>query len=290
MRHLYTTVNRLPVWLKATAAAGAATALFGLVYARKIEPRWVEINHLELELPRLPADFHGYRIAQISDIHMDTWMNPRRLRMIVQLVNQLHPDFIAITGDFVTKDPYQHARELSSILRSLRARDGAAAVLGNHDHWCDPDFVRRAIRESGLIDLNNRVHSIHRNGSSLHLAGVDDFMESNDRLDLVLPQLPEGESAILLAHEPDFADVSAPTGRFDLQLSGHSHGGQVSLPVVGPPYLPTHAEKYPEGLYEVEGMKLYTNRGVGMVHLPFRLNARPEITVFTLLSRQNEGE
>jgi predicted MPP superfamily phosphohydrolase len=102
-----------------------------------------------------------------------------------------------------------------------------------------------------------------------------------------LERLPEEGAAILLAHEPDFADLSARTGRFDLQLSGHSHGGQVKLPLFGIPYLPRFARKYPRGRYQVGKMILYTNRGLGMVHLPFRFNSRPEITLFTLNGPKN---
>jgi uncharacterized protein len=279
--------NPVP-WGKILAGLGAAAGLAGLVYAKRIEPRWLETVRVDIRLPRLPPEFHGYRVVQISDIHMDTWMTPRRLRIIVHRINQEKADLVAITGDFVTRDPYNYAKELAGILRGLHARDGVAAVLGNHDHWCDPDFVRQAIQAAGLIDLNNRVHTLRRSGAALHFSGVDDYMENQSRLDLVLSQLQEDGAAILLAHEPDFADLSAASGRFDLQLSGHSHGGQVALPVVGPPYLPDHADKYPVGLYEIGNMKLYTNRGIGMVHLPFRFNSRPEITVITLLSEQVE--
>jgi hypothetical protein len=116
----------------------------------------------------------------------------------------------------------------------------------------------------------------------LHLAGVDDVWESQDRLDLVLEALPDAGAAILLAHEPDFADVSAAAGRFDLQLSGHSHGGQVIFPLRGPLVLPRYARKYPIGLYQVGGMLQYTNRGLGMIPPRVRFNCRPEVTVFTL--------
>jgi predicted MPP superfamily phosphohydrolase len=103
-------------------------------------------------------------------------------------------------------------------------------------------------------------------------------------MDQVLKRLPEDGAAILLAHEPDFADISARTGRFDLQISGHTHGGQIRLPMIGFPYLPRFGRKYPRGLYKVGNMLQYTNRGVGMVHLPVRFNSRPEITLFTLSS------
>lgn len=115
----------------------------------------------------------------------------------------------------------------------------------------------------------------------LHFAGVDDVMEGRSRLDLVLQELPEDGTAILLAHEPDFADVSAATGRFDLQLSGHSHGGQVRLPLLGAPYLPPFSQRYASGLYEVGDMWQYTNRGIGFVDARLRFLCRPEITVLT---------
>jgi predicted MPP superfamily phosphohydrolase len=126
------------------------------------------------------------------------------------------------------------------------------------------------------------VHTLERGGSLLHIAGVDDVWERQDRLDLVLDRLPAEGGAILLAHEPDFADTSAATGRFDLQISGHSHGGQVIAPFAGPLRLPHLGRKYPLGLYRVGDMLQYTNRGVGMVYPYVRFNCRPEITLFTL--------
>jgi hypothetical protein len=111
---------------------------------------------------------------------------------------------------------------------------------------------------------------------------VDDAIEGQPDLERVLSALPEEECSILLAHEPDFADVSARTGRFDLQLSGHSHGGQIRIPFLPPLALPQQARNYPVGLYRVGEMQLYTNRGIGMVHLPLRFRCRPEITLITL--------
>jgi predicted MPP superfamily phosphohydrolase len=134
------------------------------------------------------------------------------------------------------------------------------------------------------VNLSNEVYTLSQDGEELHIAGVDDIWEKQDRLDLVLEKLPDAGAAILLAHEPDFADQSADTGRFDLQLSGHSHGGQVVIPFVGAPLLPYLGMKYPSGLYRVGTMWQYTNRGVGMARLKVRFNCRPEITVFTLES------
>ena len=158
------------------------------------------------------------------------------------------------------------------------------AVLGNHDYWTNANAVRSALKACKVIELSNDVYSLSNGSDQLHIAGVDDIWEGQDRLDIVLDKLPQTGAAILLAHEPDYADVSAKTGRFDLQLSGHSHGGQVVLPFIGTPVLPYLGRKYPSGLYRVGMMWQYTNRGVGMARLKVRFNCRPEITVFTLES------
>jgi predicted MPP superfamily phosphohydrolase len=166
----------------------------------------------------------------------------------------------------------------------MRARDGCVAILGNHDYLTDVKIVRRCIREGGVTELINDVLTLKRGDAALHVAGIDDVMEGRSRLDLVLQKLPESGAAILLAHEPDFADVSAATGRFDLQLSGHSHGGQIGVPLLRRLVLPPFSQRYTGGLYEVGGMIQYTNRGLGFVHLRLRFLCRPEITVFTLRS------
>ncbi len=255
-------------------------ALGGLRYARRHWGLdWFEINYLDLTLPRLAPEFHGYRLLQISDIHMDGWMTQARLAAIVDLVNRLQPDLVAITGDFVTYAPQRFVADLRVALARLTPTDGAAVVLGNHDHRERPELLRQLFHELGLLDLNNAVHTLRRGRASLHLAGVDDVRAGAARLDDVLAQLPPTGCAILLAHEPDFADTAAASGRFDLQLSGHSHGGQIVLPFIGPPILPRLGRKYPAGLYTVRDMTLYTNRGLGVIP---RVNCRPEISVFTL--------
>lgn len=270
---------------------GAATlGAGGLFYGRGIEPDWMDVTRLDLTPPRLAARFDGYKIVQISDLHADEWMTPKRLSQAIQTVNDLNPDLVCITGDFVTSSqnglpessPKDLLPRLTATLKKLKSPDGVVAVLGNHDHWSGVDGVRRVVRESGITELGNGVRSIRRGDSELHLAGVDDVMEGRDRLGRVLDKLPASGAAVLLAHEPDFADTSAATGRFDLQLSGHSHGGQVRVPFLGAPVLPPLDRKYPLGLYEVGGMMQYTNRGLGMLPPRVRLGCRPEVTVFTL--------
>ena len=282
--------------LTALSTLGAASAgVGGFGYARGIEPEWIESTKISLQLPRLPSEFHGYRLVQISDLHADDWMTPQRLSEVVRLVNEQRPDLISITGDFVTSESSipgplrDFYADLSKVLGALESKDGTVATLGNHDHWTGAEQIRTVIREGGVTDISNRLRTLRRDGSELHVAGVDDVMEGKDRLDTVLDELPASGAAILLAHEPDFADASAATGRFDLQLSGHSHGGQVRLPLLGPPILPTLARKYPAGSYKIGGMFLHTNRGIGMLAPRVRFNCRPEITIFTLQSESNSA-
>ncbi|HEU4495026.1 MAG TPA: metallophosphoesterase [Rubrobacteraceae bacterium] len=264
----------------------AATALLGaggLLYAREVETRRVEVRPVELTLPRLAPEFDGYRIVQFGDLHLDDWSKPERLHRIVGRVNEQQPDLVAITGDFASYSAKEFdAGRLVEALRGLRARDGCVAILGNHDYLTDVKLVRRCMREGGITELVNSVRTLRRGDAALHIAGIDDVMEGESRLDLVLRELPEEGAAILLAHEPDFADVSSATRRFDLQLSGHSHGGQVAVPFLQRLVLPPFSQRYTRGLYDVRGMIQHTNRGIGFVHARLRFLCRPEITALTL--------
>lgn len=254
----------------------------GRRYLPAANQQGLEITRHSLCLPRLDTAFEGYRLVQISDFHIGTWANRDRLQAAILEVNRLKPDLVAITGDFVTRNPEEYEPDLVHLLRLVHAGDGVVAVLGNHDHWTDPLIVRRILRKAGVIELNNQSLTLQRNGASLHFSGVDDILEELDDLDAVLTQLPPTGAAILLAHEPDFADISAGSGRFDLQISGHTHGGQVQFPGFGPLVLPRQGRKYPSGLYQVGGMKLYTNRGLGTADIQLRYNCPPEVTLFEL--------
>lgn len=255
-----------------------------ILYSVLIEPNWIEINYLQLTLPHLAPQFERYRIVQISDIHTDRWMNQARLSRIFRLINEQQPDLVAITGDFATRNQQRFLPNLAATIGQLTPKDKTVAVLGNHDYWVDPEAVKQILEQTDIVNLDNTVYTLKRGTATLYVAGVDDIFVGKDRLDLVLKQLPSNGSAILLAHEPDFAESSAATGRFDLQLSGHSHAGQIRLPFLKPFLLPSLGEKYYAGLYQVGKMILYTNRGIGTNILPLRFNVRPEITVFTLVT------
>jgi predicted MPP superfamily phosphohydrolase len=261
--------------------------LGGTLYSTVLEPLWFEVENVTVKLPHLPKSFSGFRLAQISDIHAgEQWM-PRHLDTVIEKLIAIKPDVVAITGDFVYSSPAMTDEILSqteTALSTLSAHFPVYAVMGNHDYWWDVDRVRNALVRANIVELNNRSHTLARDNAFLHICGVDDIYERKDDLDTVLAQLPEDGCAILLAHEPDFADTSAATGRFDLQISGHSHGGQVIVPFVGPIVLPRHGRKYPTGMYQVQEMIQYTNRGLGMVFPYVRFMCRPEVTLFTLLS------
>ena len=241
-----------------------------------------EITQLCIQLPNLDPVFDGYRLVQFSDIHLGTLVQENHLNEVVELVNDLEPDTIAITGDFVSHQPEEFAFPLVSALSKLIAKDVKVAVLGNHDHWTSAESIRWVLKRSSFIELSNSVLPLQREEKTLYLAGVDDFLVNQDRIGNILDRIPEHSAAILLAHEPDFADISAATGRFGLQISGHTHGGQINIPLFSRFLLPPRGRKYPSGQYQFNGMILYTNRGIGTSWLKFRYRCPPEISLYIL--------
>ncbi len=295
MHHKMKRRNFLSILGTTTASvllAGGST----VVYANRIEPSWIDVVQQPLRLRRLESAFTGYRLVQISDLHADDlwhgriWMNRARVAEMVQIINEQQADAIVITGDFVTHVRKQTPDTLAP-LRELKAQDGVYAVLGNHDHWSDAPAIRRLLQKYDIHDLSDTSHTLRRGKAQLHLVGLDDLWPTDGpvasiwshqaRLMQILQTVPAEGAAILLVHEPDFADVAASPGRFDLQLSGHSHGGQVQLPLYGPLQLPPLGIHYPAGLYQVQSLLQYTNRGIGMVSPHVRFDCRPEITVFS---------
>jgi predicted MPP superfamily phosphohydrolase len=241
----------------------------------------IEISSISITVSGLPAEFDGYRLTQLSDFHLGTWLDSQGMLEIVEVVNALGSDLIAITGDFVSSKVDQLAPDLIRALTQLESRDGVFAVLGNHDHYTDREKIREILEISGIVELRNKVHPIERDSEFIYIAGIDDQMTGHDQLNKVIDVLPENEvPVILLAHAPDFADTSSKSGKFDLQLSGHTHGGQIRLPFFGPLYLPRLGRKYPSGEYKVGNMVLYTNRGLGTSWFKLRYNCPPEIAVF----------
>ena len=262
----------------------------GMTYRLVSAPSDFRVEILRLTLPRLTPAFDGLRIAQLSDVHIGGWMDAERLQEVIELVKAQNPHLVVITGDFLighgfNKSSRQAIVDLIDLLTPLAQSLPVYAVLGNHDYWTNVHAVRDMLLTTGIRNLTNTAYTLRSGSEQLHIAGVDDVWEGHVRLDEVVRKLPTEGAAILLAHEPDFAERSAQTGRFDLQLSGHSHGGQIVLPGFGAPILPFLAKKFPSGLYQVGNMLQYTNRGIGMARLPIRLNCPPEITIFELKAR-----
>jgi uncharacterized protein len=261
-------------------AIGCALVFLGSIYIHKIEPNWLEVSQIHINLPKLDRAFAGYRIVQISDLHAGDKVDRPQLEKVVAAIDEQKPDLVVITGDSVSRKPRQHV-ELLDVLAKLHPRDRTLAVLGNHDVYNDAAPIRQALQAAGVKVLENTIFTIKRGEATLHIAGVGDVFAELDDLDRILTQLPPTGAAIMLAHEPDFADETAATGRFGLQLSGHSHGGQIRLPFYGG-FRPKLARKYPIGRYQVGNMTHYTNRGIGTIKVYARFNCRPEISVFTL--------
>lgn len=266
-----------------------ATAAGVALYSGEIARHEIDLVSRPLAIRDLPPAFNGFRIAQISDIHLDEFTEPFFLERVVRHVNSLEPDMVVLTGDFVThgsltflngRSAAHHCAEiLSTLTCPLRF-----ACLGNHDVAVSAPLVIDALVANGIPVLVDDHVPIERYGSLFWLCGVNDPGTTNPRLDLAVPPEPNAP-VILMAHEPDYADTVLlhPRGRLvDVMLAGHTHGGQIRLPFTGPLVLPPMGKKYAEGLFHLQKMQLYVNRGIGAVGIPFRLNCPPEITVFTL--------
>ena len=258
-------------------------------YSIEYEPMHIVTERRDIRLRRLPAAFDGFRIAQLTDIHFGPNVGGEHVRNAVRIAQSFQPDLIVLTGDFVTHPYFRSHRSegaryitpCAEILAGLQATHGLVAILGNHDHWTDAKLVAGELQAHGVKVLRNANHPLERGAERLWLAGSDDAFVGAADFDRTLAAIPPGECTLLLAHEPDVADTIAHRG-VDLQLSGHSHGGQVKVPFLGPIILPGMARKYPEGLYRVGELQLYTSRGVGLINPAVRFNCPPEVSLFTL--------
>jgi uncharacterized protein len=281
-------------FLQAAAGVAAAGAVALGEDGTLLEPNLPVLIAVEVVLARLPVAFDGFTIAQLSDFHYDVF-STIPIRAAIEIVNNLHPDLIVLTGDFVTVPPYHRrfpsvakraartAEPCADLLKQMHSRVGSVSILGNHDVDAGASIIIDTLDSHGLPVLRNRSMPIERGGSRIWLCGLDSVWEGNPDMDLALRGVPSEEMVVLLVHEPDFAD-EAVYYPVDLQLSGHSHGGQIWLPGIGAPWLPAFGRKYPRGLHRIGPLTLYTNMGLGTIRLPIRLNCPPEVTLFTLRS------
>lgn len=274
----------------------AAAGVVGLgADAAILEPTHPRVVRLEIPLTRLPEAFDGFTIVQLSDFHYDPYLSIIAIRHAVDLANSLNPDLLVLTGDFITVPVMAsyfrnrghaalNAEPCADILSQIRAPMGRFCVLGNHDVGTHKRLITEILGSHQLPVLDNQSFPLERNGARLWIAGVDDCLDGQPDFDLALKGIPKDDAVIMLAHEPDVAD-RVKTYPVDLQLSGHSHGGQVWIPGIGAPWLPRLARKYPRGLRKLGALTLYTNFGLGTIRLPIRLYCPPEVTFITLRAR-----
>ncbi|MBN2583955.1 MAG: phosphodiesterase YaeI [Planctomycetes bacterium] len=269
-------------------AVGAALGTFG--YARFIEPWWIDYSHTTVRLRNLPPAFDGLRIAHLTDLHY----NPVSLDEVVDWVdrtNHLRPDMVVLTGDFVTGSRVRVA-EMAAALRHLHAPLGTVACLGNHDYGLAyPKGVpgtgkfaattRKALEDAGIEVLVNEFTTRSRDDQTLHLAGLGDLW--SDDFDFDVLHTPPARPLIVLAHNPEtlYSLHQFDSPNFDLMLSGHTHGGQVRLPLYGPPRLPIKYRHLAEGLFHHKHAQVYVSRGLGYL-TPIRFRARPELGIIEL--------
>jgi predicted MPP superfamily phosphohydrolase len=261
-----------------------------LGYAYHVEPTWLTVNRIELPVRGLPRPLAGLRVAQLSDFHFGPHIPTGYLEGAIERTAAEKPDVVALTGDYIDRGP-NHVRDAAKLFRTLKAPLGVFAVLGNHDFAVHtargkrkhPELDRAvadALGSEGVTMLRNRGVRVQRDGASIHVAGVDDLWSGASNLDAAFdgtcPQTPR----VLLAHNPQTVEQLG-THRADVILSGHTHGGQINWPGVGPLLLGKKARRWAAGLYPVESGHLYVNTGVGF-GWRFRFGVRPELAVLTL--------
>jgi predicted MPP superfamily phosphohydrolase len=282
----FTSITRRK-FIRLAALTGAAAIAGDALFLAPNHPRLVRQDFF---LPRWPERMNGFTVALLSDFHFDPYFSVHPLRAAIAMVNGLRPDLIVLTGDFVSvpligneKKAALAAEPCARLLSQMTAPHGLWAVMGNHDVDTDRKHVTHALQAENIQVLANQSHAIEHDGARFWLSGVNDVLTRTADLLKTLDPVPAGEAVILLAHEPDFADEAS---RFpiDLQLSGHSHGGQIRLPLLPPLYLPRMAKKYIRGAYQIGPLTLYTNSGIGTIGVPMRLNCPPEVTLLTLRS------
>lgn len=250
---------------------------------KKFHERKIDLVELDIPINNLGDNFEGYKILNLTDIHLGQWVNPQYLDDIIDYVNTLDFDIITLTGDYFSYVIDEYKTALKNSLKKLKKCDGKFGVLGNHDHWMGSEEVRKIFKQADIIDLSNDTRVLIRGEDRISISGVDSCTVCADNLDKVIRKLEKNIPSILLAHEPDFAAESSQTNLFDLQISGHSHGGQFITPVLNyAPLRGPNSLKYPVGLYKIGNMIQYTSKGLGTNSFRIRINCKPEITILTL--------
>lgn len=260
--------------------AAAGTLLLALLVALFDGTHRPRLQSVTLP-PQAQASGPSLKIVQLSDLHMATPRDARRLAHAVAIANAQMPDAVVLTGDYVKGDA-ANILLATPFLSQLKAPLGVYAVLGNHDMWAGPEPITAALEEAGIRVLNNEGVVLSNGGATFYLAGLEDGWSGEPNLVRALAGHDGQMPIILLWHEPDIGHDFVAQGWVWLLLAGHSHGGQIRIPGVGPVLLPAWSQRYNQGLYAVNEGWVYVNRGLGTTAIPLRLFCPPEVTLFQL--------
>jgi len=286
--------RKLIKWLIALVIL-ASIATWVIVEAMVLAPNRIDIKNETIVFPQLPEDFEDLRILFFSDLHYSKFMDYARAKPVFDLINQLSPDLIIFTGDLfdhpsVTIPTEKQIEELTELFSQLKAPYGIYAVWGNHDleSPSSKSIIQSIYDQSDVRLLVNQSVRVYASYSSfIQLVGLDSQLLGNPRIDEALRGLDKNALTIALSHTPDIADDLKDT-HVDWQLSGHSHGGQISLPFYGAIMKVPYARNYTHGTYLVDSLRLDVTAGLGTTRIDARFFANPEIHLFTLTSQPKE--
>jgi predicted MPP superfamily phosphohydrolase len=246
-----------------------------------LEAGWLSVDARTLSVARLPAAFKNLKVAFLSDLHHGPYTGLTYIQHCAKWTLDWKPDLIVLGGDYVHNDP-KYIAPIFEVLKSLRAPLGTFGVLGNHDHWESAKQTRASMADASITDLTNKGVWLDRNGARLRLGGVGDLWEDAQDIQSALGDATANDAALLLSHNPDYAET-LQDARVSLMLSGHTHGGQVQLPFIGAPILPSrYGQKYLEGLVQAPKTQVFVSRGVGTISPPVRFRCRPQVHFLTL--------
>ncbi len=252
-------------------------------YPFLIERYNFQVNTYQIPVPNLPRAFNGFKIVQLTDLHFGFLMPLFVVKHLIHKINTLEKDIIVCTGDYIHEfDSDSQIDTIWPYLMKLSAKHGVYSVLGNHDHWGDFRRSLYWIERSGQ-NVRHKSISIAEKGERIWIGGAGDYLEDDLSIDKAFQNVPSNECKILLAHNPDSAD-SYFTTNVDLMISGHTHGGQINIPFIGPPVLAVKNREYSSGFIRSAKTNLYISRGLGWSILPVRFNCPPEISVLKLVS------
>ncbi len=268
-------------FLRQTATIGLGVGVAATsAYAQFVEPHIYELAERDIFILDLPDAFENFRIAQVSDVHHSRLVSLGEVERVTRIAESANADLIALTGDYTTTRR-RYIEPCAEVLGSLRAPEGVWAVLGNHDHLTDAELTARALTRRGIQVLTNANTRVRRGADELQLVGIDDWSWGRTDWARAFRGVDETRSTVLLSHQPIVFDLPQ-TQNCSLILAGHTHGGQICLPFVGAPARFVNEFKYVSGLFARGTAQMYVTRGTGVIGLPIRFGAPPEITVIRL--------